>query len=102
MKKPQNRPGIGRLQGGDEETEAGCGTGQCYQGQDGLCLRGSSEVKCRGGERLSSLKSPVMTGWEVGLQGAGVSVECKKVDSASRNCCSKMFAVEEKMGWVIV
>lgn len=43
-----------------------------------------------------------MTGWELGLQGAGVSTGDKKVDSVSRNSCYKMFAVKEKMGWVIV
>lgn len=94
--KAPSRPGMGRLQGGDEETEAGCGRGQCYQGQDDLCLRGSSEVKCRG--RQSSLKSPGMTGREVGLQGAGVSMEGKKMDSAAETSVPKCS--QWKKRWV--
>lgn len=53
----------------------------------------------QGGGRWSTQEHPEITGWEVRLQEAGVSTGGKTMDSA---CCSKMFAVEEKMDWVIV
>lgn len=46
---------------------------------------------------MEDLETPWKTGWGMGLQRAGVSTGGKKMDSASRNCCSKMFAVKGKM-----
>lgn len=67
-----------------------------------VCVSGEAQGSSTGEGKTESLETPGMTGWKVGPQGAGVSTGGKKVGSASRNACSKMLAVREKMGRVIV
>lgn len=51
----------------EEETEVGCGKGPCYERQDGLHLKSSSEVKCRG--KVEDLETP-WNDWA----GSGIAV----------------------------
>lgn len=80
--------------------EAGSGKGLCDEGTRWSVSLEQFRGQVQGvGGRWSTQRHPGITGWEVGLWEAGVSTGGKKMDST---CCSKMFAVKEKMVWVIV
>lgn len=64
-----------------------------------VCVSGAVQRSSAGRGKMAHSEHPGITGQEVGLREAGVSTGGKKMDSA---CCSKMFAVNEKMAWAIV
>lgn len=66
----------------------------------------TSQEQLRGQVQGRGKREQLETHWNdpmgSGIAGAGVNRGGKKMDSASRDYCFKMFTVKEKMDWVIV